>query len=75
MKFQPVVSAFVFLLGLACGRPVVADYPIEVIELQSRTLEEVIPVIRPLLGVNDSVTGMGSKLVLKAPPERIREVR
>jgi len=75
VKFQPVVSAFVFLLGLACGRPVVADYPIEVIELQSRTLEEVIPVIRPLLGVNDSVTGMGSKLVLKAPPERIREVR
>jgi len=75
VKFQPVMSAFVILLGLACGRPLYADYPIEVIELQSRTLEEIIPVIRPLLGANDSVTGMGSKLVLKAPPERVREVR
>jgi len=75
VKFQPVMSAFVILLGLACGRPAYADYPIEVIELQSRTLEEIIPVIRPLLGAGDSVTGMGSKLVLKAPPERVREVR
>jgi len=75
VKFQPVMSAFVILLGLVCGRPAYADYPIEVIELQSRTLEEVIPVIRPLLGTGDSVTGMGSKLVLKAPPERVREVR
>jgi hypothetical protein len=75
VKNQPVVVALLLLLGLACGRPVYADYPIEVIELQSRTLEEVIPVIRPLLGPNDSVTGMGNNLVLKAPPERIQQVR
>jgi type II secretory pathway component GspD/PulD (secretin) len=75
MKNQPVVYALLVLLGLACGRPVYADYPIEVIELQSRTLEEVVPVIRPLLGPNDSVTGMGNNLVLKAPPERIQQVR
>ena len=75
MKHQPVIHALVILLGLACGRPLYADYPIEVIELQSRTLEEVIPVIQPLLGANDSVTGMGNHLVLKAPPERIQQVR
>lgn len=75
MKNQPVVYALVVLLGLACGRMAFADYPIEVIELQYRTLEEVIPVIRPLLGANDSVTGMGNNLVLKAPAERIRQVR
>jgi hypothetical protein len=75
VKNQPVIHALVVLLGLACGRPLYADYPIEVIELQSRTLEEVIPVIRPLLGANDSVTGMGNNLVLKAPSERIRQIR
>jgi hypothetical protein len=75
VKNQPVVYALLFLLGLACGGPVHADYPIEVIQLQSRTLDEVIPVIRPLLGANESVTGMGNNLVLKAPPERIRQVR
>ncbi len=75
MKNQPLVYAFVVLLGLACGRTVYADYPIEVIELQYRTLDEVIPVIRPLLDADDSVTGMGNSLVLKAPAERIRQVR
>jgi type II secretory pathway component GspD/PulD (secretin) len=75
VKYQPVFPVLVVLLGLVCGRQVYADYPIEVIELQSRTLEEVIPVIRPLLGPNDSVTGMGNNLVLKAPTERIQQVR
>jgi len=75
VKNQTVVYALLLLLGLACCRPVCADYPIEVIELQSRTLEEVIPVIRPLLGADDSVTGMGNTLVLKAPPGRIRQIR
>jgi type II secretory pathway component GspD/PulD (secretin) len=69
------VYAFLGLLSLGFGWPVYADDPIEVIELQSRTLDEVIPVIRPLLGANDSVTGMGNNLVLKAPPERIRQIR
>jgi len=75
VKNQPVLYVFVVLLGLVCGRAVHADYPIEVIELQYRTLEEIIPVVRPLLDAGDSVTGMGNNLVLKAPAERIRQVR
>ena len=75
MKNQNLVYALLVLLGVACGRAAFADYPIEVIELQNRTLEEVIPGIRPLRGADDSVTGMGNNLVLKAPAERIRQVR
>ena len=75
MKYLTVVHALVILLVLGAGRPLYADYPIEVIELQSRTLEEVIPVIRPLLDTGDSVTGMGNNLVLKASPGRIRQIR
>jgi hypothetical protein len=75
VKHQTVLYVFVVLLSLLCGRALHADYPIEVIELQYRTLDEVIPVVRPLLDAGDSVTGMGNNLVLKAPAERIRQVR
>jgi len=63
------------LAVLAAGIPVYADYPIEVIELQAATLDEVIPVVRPLVGPDGTVTGMGTNLVIKAAPERVREVR
>ena len=55
--------------------PAYADYPIEVIELQAATLDEVIPVVRPLAGPDGTVTGMGNNLVIKAAPDRVREIR
>jgi hypothetical protein len=63
------------LAVLALCIPVYADYPIEVIELQSATLDAVIPVVRPLLGPDETVTGMGNNLVIKAAPGRVREIR
>jgi hypothetical protein len=62
------------LVFLACI-PVYADYPIEVIELRAATLNEVIPVVRPLVGPDGTVTGMGNNLVIKAAPDRVREIR
>ena len=50
-----------------------ADYPIEVIELKSRSLEEILPLVRPLIGADGTATGMGNNLVLKAAPGRVRE--
>ena len=52
-----------------------ADYPIEVIELRARPLEEVLPLVRPLIGPDGTATGMGNNLVLKAAPQRVREIR
>lgn len=52
-----------------------ADYPIETIELHSRLLDEVVPVIRPLLGEGETVTGLGNQLVIKAAPKRVQEIR
>ncbi|MGB5259115.1 MAG: secretin N-terminal domain-containing protein [Gammaproteobacteria bacterium] len=63
------------LLLLLVSQAVSADYPIEVIELKSRPLEEILPVIRPLIGADGTATGMGNNLVLKASPEQVREVR
>jgi hypothetical protein len=69
------------LLYLCCAGAVLvctgslADDPIEVIELKSRPLDEILPVIRPFAGPGGSVTGMGNSLVIKTSPERLREIR
>jgi hypothetical protein len=63
------------LVLLLVSQAVPADYPIEVIELKSRPLEEILPVIRPLIGAQGTATGMGNSLVLKASPQQVREVR
>ena len=63
------------LLFLLNSLPVSADYPIEVIQLKSRPLEEILPVIQSLIGTDGSATGMGNSLVLKAAPGRIDEIR
>lgn len=71
-----VMCRLVLLLGcLAAASAARADYPIEVIELKARTLDEVLPVVRPLVGADATVTGMGSQLVIKAPPAQVQAVR
>jgi len=52
-----------------------ADYPIEVIELKARTLDEVLPVVRPLVSGDAAVTGMGNNLIIKASPAQVEAVR
>lgn len=48
---------------------------LEIIELRNRPAEEVIPLVRPLLQPQDALTGTGYQLIIRATPERIREVR
>ena len=70
-------APFLLCIVLTCllQRPALADYPIEVFELQARPLEEILPVIRPFAGPDGTVTGMGNSLVVRAAPARIREIR
>jgi hypothetical protein len=67
-----LLVAFLMLTG---SRFVLADYPIEVFELQSRSYTEILPVIQPFVGSDGTVTGMGSKLVVKAAPARVSKIR
>lgn len=70
-------ALFLWCIVLACllSGPALADYPIEVFELQARPLEDILPVIRPFAGPDGTVTGMGNSLVVKAAPARILEIR
>jgi hypothetical protein len=75
MRFCPVKNVFMGLFCLLLSTPVLSDYPIEVIELKSRPLDEILPVIQPFVGADGTVTGMGNNLVIKASPARLKEIR
>ena len=75
MRFRSVNNVFVGLLCLLLSTPAISDYPIEVIELKSRPLDEILPVIQPFVGADGTVTGMGNNLVIKASPARMKEIR
>lgn len=75
MKRRITIIVCGLLSALAITGRTLADYPIEVIELKAALLEEILPVVRPLAGADATVTGMGNTLIIKAPPERVREIR
>jgi len=63
------------LLCLLMLMPAVQADSINTIQLQNRPAEEVIPIIKPMLGPNDSVTGQGFQLFLRSSPETLAQVR
>jgi hypothetical protein len=74
MKRFPLVIG-VLLLGVGYASTVFADYPIEVIELRSRSYDEILPVIQPLVGSDGTVAGMGNSLVIMAAPEQLARIK
>ena len=74
MKRFPLVIG-ILLLGVGYASSAFADYPIEVIELHSRSYDEILPVIQPLVGSDGTVAGMGNSLVIMAAPERLARIK
>jgi len=63
------------LLGLVLlTSPVQAD-SITTIQLLNRPAEEIMPIIKPMLGTHDVITGRGFKLFLRSSPETLAEVK
>lgn len=48
---------------------------VSIIELQHRPAEEVIPIVQPMLGPNDAISGTGFKIFLQSSPETLERVR
>lgn len=48
---------------------------IEVIQLHNRSVQEVIPLVAPMIKPNEAISGTGYKLILRASPETVAEVR
>jgi hypothetical protein len=55
--------------------PALADDKMEIIELKGRTPQEMIPLLRPFVGPEGTVTGMHNSLIVRTTPDRMAEVR
>ena len=65
------------MLGLAAvllASAVQAD-SIATIQLQNRPAEEVIPIVEPMLGAGDAISGQGFRIFLRSSPETLARVR
>ncbi|WP_422126850.1 hypothetical protein [Thioalkalivibrio sulfidiphilus] len=49
--------------------------PVEIIQLQHRSADELMPHIQPLLGPRDALTGTGYRLILRTSPGRLNQIR
>lgn len=65
--------AFIILAFTASILP--AADRVEIFPLKHRTANEIIPVIKPLLGKGTAVTGHGFDLIVRAPEESLEQVR
>jgi len=65
----------VALITTALAAAALAQAFTEVVPLRSRLPDDVIPAIRPLLGPDEAVSAFGGKLIVRATPERMEEIR
>lgn len=64
------------VLGLLPGTSVVAqEMNVEVIPLKHRLVQDVLPMIQPMLTPGATATGMGEKLIVKTTPENLDEIK
>ncbi len=63
------------LLGLALLTCPVLAGSITTIQLHNRPAVEIIPIVEPMLGTGDVITGRGFKLFLRSSPATLAEVR
>lgn len=69
MRYTLIVILFVLCL------PARAEMSIETVNLHHRSAQEVIPILRPMLDKDGSITGKGYKLFIKSDPENIAQLR
>ena len=63
------------LLALLLLTSAVQAGSITTIQLQNRPAEEIIPIVKPILGAGEVITGSGYKLFLRASPQSLQQVR
>ncbi len=70
-----VRSVLIFLCLLGCTPFAFAQDKIEVITLNYRAAEQVIPIIQPLLDKDGAVTGMQNRLIIRTSPANLAQIK
>lgn len=68
---QRLAVLILWLLSTAC----LAAASIEIIALQHRSADELMPLLKPHLEANEGLSGTGYQLILRAAPQRQHELR
>lgn len=67
------ILTLILALLLQTGQPAASE--LDIIELNNRTAEEIIPLLQPLLNPDESLSGRGFQLILKADAARQSQIR
>lgn len=70
-----LLNLWLLLALLAPAVAAGAGERLELIELQHRRAEELVPVLRPLLGPEEAVSGRDGQLILRAHPQTLERLR
>jgi hypothetical protein len=62
------------LIFLTLSFSAFADTEFKIITLQHRFASDLLPIIEPMVGVDGAATGMNNQLILRANPDRMREI-
>ncbi len=62
-------------LALLVALPLLAQQQMEIIALRHRTVEEVLPVLRPLVEPGGTLSGMSGQLIVRASPRNLEALR
>ena len=69
-----VSSACFLLLVMLLPLNGIAATEFKIIDLQYRFADDILPIIQPLAGNDGAVTGMQNHLIIRASPEKMREI-
>lgn len=73
MKVSTLI--ILFLLAISTSLSIAESMKIEIIPMKNRMVEEVIPIIKPLVVKGGTVTGMNNQLIVKTTPSNIQLIK
>lgn len=65
----------VLLFGMTVSTVVAESMKIEIIPMNSRPVNDVIPILKPLVVEGGTVTGMNNQLIIKTTPSNLKQIK
>lgn len=75
MFSHPWVKTIAALTLLGCSLSLSAQEKIEVITLNYRSAEQILPLIQPMVGKDGAVTGLQNRLVIRASAQNLAQIK
>lgn len=64
-----------FFVFLVLAVPALAQQQVNIIELRHRTVEDVLPVLEPLVEPGGAISGMSGQLIIRTSPDNLKDLK